>query len=218
MKKITITILIMMLCIVTKAQDHAFPTNEDGKYEFSEVVESDLSKATLYANATSWAVDFYDVDYKEALQLASEKEGRIVIKYFDGVLYGNNDNKSQFINLKREYLKYTLTIECKEKKYRYTINEIEINPCLDVAHPHETRLERLNECIKDKNGLEEQIRKLEKELSGKKLDKEKKRINDLIEKLNIQIKEHQFVYDEEYNIIDRIVKSLKKKMIKNNDF
>ena len=59
---------------------------------------------------------------------------------------------------------------------------------------------------------------MEQDLSGYKLEKEKKKINKLIDELDLEIKEHQTFYNGEYEIIDRIVKSLKKRMIKNNDF
>ena len=132
MKKTFFIVLNMLLCIIANAQDYSFPLNEDGEYEFSEVIETDLSKANLFANATSWAVNFYNENYKSALQLASEADGRIVIKYYDTVLYMKDRKKTQYFDDHFEYLQYTLTIECKEKKYRYTINEIEINPCLDI--------------------------------------------------------------------------------------
>lgn len=218
MKKIMILFLSILLSVFANAQVNAFPKNEEGKYEFSEVIETGLSKSTLYANAISWATSFYKDEYKEALQVASETEGRIIIKNYNIVFYKREKPKSDYINMEREYVEYTLTIDCKENKYRYVISDILINPSPVYDSPHEYRLEKINELNSEKEDLEKQIRVLDQTLSGKKIEKEKKKLSIKIDDLNTKIEEHQTYYDGENEVFDRIIQTLKKRMANNDDF
>lgn len=219
MKRILFLDLALLFVIAVYSQNYEFPKNADGEYEFSEVVESNLSKGTLFANATSWAMKFYEEDgYKNVVQLESELEGRLVIKDYDVVIDGYEvKNKSNF---RTEKVYYTLTIDCKDNKYRYVINEIKIkSPSsrfsmigsdLEWDVNRENHLETIGNLKRDKEMLESQIQNVK----GRKLSKLQKQLDEINEK----VKAETDMYYEEFTLFDRLINSLKKKMSTNSDF
>lgn len=219
MKRILFLDLALLFVIAVYSQNYEFPKNADGEYEFSEVVESNLSKGTLFANATSWAMKFYEEDgYKNVVQLESELEGRLVIKDYDVVIDGYEvKNKSNF---RTEKVYYTLTIDCKDNKYRYVINEIKIkSPSsrfsmigvdLEWDVNRENHLETISNLKRDKEMLESQIQNVK----GRKLSKLQKQLDEINEK----VKAETDMYYEEFTLFDRLINSLKKKMSTNSDF
>lgn len=219
MKRILFLDLALLFVIAVYSQNYEFPQNADGEYEFSEVVESNLSKGTLFANATSWAMKFYEEDgYKNVVQLESELEGRLVIKDYDVVIDGYEvKNKSNF---RTEKVYYTLTIDCKDNKYRYVINEIKIkSPSsrfsmigsdLEWDVNRENHLETISNLKRDKEMLESQIQNVK----GRKLSKLQKQLDEINEK----VKAETDMYYEEFTLFDRLINSLKKKMSTNSDF
>lgn len=219
MKRILFLDLALLFVIAVYSQNYEFPKNADGEYEFSEVVESNLSKGTLFANATSWAMKFYEEDgYKNVVQLESELEGRLVIKDYDVVIDGYEvKNKSNF---RTEKVYYTLTIDCKDNKYRYVINEIKIkSPSsrfsmigadLEWDVNRENHLETISNLKRDKEMLESQIQNVK----GRKLSKLQKQLDEINEK----VKAETDMYYEEFTLFDRLINSLKKKMSTNSDY
>lgn len=219
MKRILFLDLALLFVIAVYSQNYEIPKNADGEYEFSEVVESNLSKGTLFANATSWAMKFYEEDgYKNVVQLESELEGRLVIKDYDVVIDGYEvKNKSNF---RTEKVYYTLTIDCKDNKYRYVIDEIKIkSPSsqfsmigvdLEWDVNRENHLETISNLKRDKEMLESQIQNVK----GRKLSKLQKQLDEINEK----VKAETDMYYEEFNLFDRLINSLKKKMSTNSDF
>jgi hypothetical protein len=219
MKRILFLDLALLFVIAVYSQNYEFPKNADGEYEFSEVVESNLSKGTLFANATSWAMKFYEEDgYKNVVQLESELEGRLVIKDYDVVIDGYEvKNKSNF---RTEKVYYTLTIDCKDNKYRYVIDEIKIkSPSsrfsmigvdLEWDVNRENHLETISNLKRDKEMLESQIQNVK----GRKLSKLQKQLDEINEK----VKAETDMYYEEFTLFDRLINSLKKKMSTNSDF
>ena len=219
MKRILFLDLALLFVIAVYSQNYEFPKNADGEYEFSEVVESNLSKGTLFANATSWAMKFYEEDgYKNVVQLESELEGRLVIKDYDVVIDGYEvKNKSNF---RTEKVYYTLTIDCKDNKYRYVIDEIKIkSPSsrfsmigsdLEWDVNRENHLETISNLKRDKEMLESQIQNVK----GRKLSKLQKKLDEINEK----VKAETDMYYEEFTLFDRLINSLKKKMSTNSDF
>ena len=221
MKRVLFSFFSLVVVIVGYSQNFQFPKNADGEYEFSEVVESNLSKETLFANATSWAIKFYeDSGYKNVVQLESESDGRLVIKDYDAVIFKCKvKNETE---LRTEKIYYTLAIDCKDNKYRYVINEIKIKSQssssrfsligIDIEWDvnHEARLETINKLKHDKKVLETQMQ----HVKGRKLSKTQKQLDEI----NEQIKMETEVYNEEFNVFDRLINSLKKKMSTNNGF
>lgn len=220
MKKCLLTLLVILFACFVNAQDYSFPKNNDGEYEFTEVVNTNQMKSILFSNATAWAIDFYEEHgYKNVVQLESEVDGRMIIKDYDVVLDGYSLKKEKPLETVKVY--YTLTIDCKDNKYRYIINDIAIkSPSnssafgglfgLEWDMTHETHLEEIKKCeqqIDSINGLTQNAK-------GKKL----KKLQAQIEDLNEKIKSEKDMYKEEFLIFDRLIKTLKKKMATNSNF
>lgn len=219
MKRILFTVLTLAVAVVGYSQNFQFPKNADGGYEFSEVVESNLSKATLFANATSWAMKYYEEDgYKNVVQLESELDGRLVIKDYDVVIDGYEVKHKT--NFRSEHIYYILTIDCKDNKYRYVINDIKIkSPSssfsligsdIEWDVNREDHLETISILKQDKEMLETQMQNAK----GRKISKLQKQLDEINEK----IKAETDMYNEEYELFNRLIKSLKKKMATNSDF
>ena len=191
--------------------------SEDGEYEFSEIVEVNLSKATLFANATSWAMKFYkDEGYKNVVQLESESDGRLIIKDY-GLVIDEYELKTK-TNYRKEKIYYTLTIDCKDNKYRYIISDIRIRipaqsligSYIEYNVKHEGHLKTIEDLNRNKENIEEQI----PNVKGKKLSKLQKELDEI----NNKIKAETDIYNDEFNFFDGLIKSLKKKMSTNSDF
>lgn len=92
-----------------------FPENDIGELEFSEVVECNMSKDSLFNNAKNWAVNtFYD--YKEVLQYEDKEVGKLIVKG----LY-KPEQASNVLNNESEDFWFTITFDFKDNKYRYKV-------------------------------------------------------------------------------------------------
>lgn len=219
MKRFCVLFPILFLGVVVYSQDFSFNKNENGEYEFSEVVETNLSKSTMFKNATSWAMDYFKEEgFNNVVKFCSEAEGRIIIKNFNLIL-NDVDIKKGKTHYGKENLYYTVTIDCKDNKYRYIINDISIKTLsyfplsggdMEYDMKHETHLENINTYKLEKDSLIS----LKNDLKGRKLTKAQNQIDEVEDK----IKGEMEMYNEEYFIINRLINSLKKAMAKNSDF
>ena len=219
MKKYLFTTLMMVCGIIAQAQDYSFPKNEDGKYEFSEVINNNLSKSTLFANSTSWAMEYFKEEgFQNVVQFCSETDGRIIIKNY-GVVLNDIEIKKGKSHFGKENVNYTLTIDCKENKYRYIINDITIKKLsysslygndMEWDMTHERHLENITAYNHEKDSLNSLV----PNLKGKKLTKIQNQISEVEDK----IKGEKEMYNDEFAIFERLINSLKKKMLANTDF
>lgn len=219
MKRILLAILALAVTTYGFSHSLQFPKNTDGEYEFSEVVESKLTQGTLYANATSWAMNYYEEHgYKNVVQLESRLDGRLVIKDYDVILDGYEDKNKSIIRIEKIY--YTLTIDCKDNKYRYVINDIKIKSPSSEFAPigidlewdvnREDHLETISNLKRDKETLEAQMQNVK----GRKLSKIQKQVDEINEK----IKEKTKTYNDEFALFEGLINSLKESMSTDNDF
>jgi len=202
------------------SQEKTFPKNANNEYEFSEVVEIGLSKQTLFANALSWAMSFYE-DYKSVVQTESESDGRLVIKDYELILYPQKTEERVY---------YTLTIDCKDNKYRYVFNDIKIKDYTPDKYSivlgismgwdvnHEQHLEKIKELSEERSNIEKQMQNASATLKGGKLKKTTKKLQALLDDINDNLAKEEFLYNDEFNTFDRLINSLKKKMSENTDF
>ena len=219
MKRFCVLSSFLFFGIVVYSQDCSFNKNENGEYEFSEVVESNLSKSTLFKNATSWAMDYFKEEgFNNVVEYCSETEGRIIIKYIDLIL-NNVEIKKGISHFGKENLYFTLTIDCKDNKYRYIINDIIIKELayfplygndMEYDMTHEKHIEMIDAYKHEKDSLNS----LKPNLKGKKLSK----LQNQIDEVDDKIKGEMEMYNDEYLVINRLIKSLKKEMAKNSDF
>ncbi len=114
MKKVVLLIALLVTFLSINAQNFykIEKTDEFGK---SEVVEEQLTKDNLFVNAKSWISSTYK-DYKAVVQFEDKEAGKISLKAISEAYDVSNLNGTRF--------RYTITIECKEGRYRYTINDI----------------------------------------------------------------------------------------------
>lgn len=140
MKKPLLALLIFFTILKSNAQIKIDSTGS--VYTYSEVVSLSKLKNALFENAQVWAADKYP-DYKEAVNYENKQIGKIVIKTAEDIPGGD----AKFV--------YTLTIDCKDKKYRAVISDVKIhqhNSIVDEWHtwPFEFFIENFQ---KDKKRL-----------------------------------------------------------------
>ena len=125
MKQISITLLLFIFVFTTNAQDFNLPVNGNGEVEFREIVQSNLSSSLLFANAKEWIAKTFG-DYKKVLQYEDAQNFKVIIK---GKIPTNeyvNNYSGLIIQEWSEIIDFTLTIECKDKRYRYIIDGISL--------------------------------------------------------------------------------------------
>ena len=109
------TVLFAAMPLVSIAQN--LPTDaETKKISFQETVECDtLTKDVLYERAQQWIKNYYKsdrYDMNDVVKLRLMKEGNFIIKLTYDYKYKSDNN-----------IKYMITIESKEGKYRYTLTD-----------------------------------------------------------------------------------------------
>ncbi|MEA5260639.1 DUF4468 domain-containing protein [Arcicella aquatica] len=107
MKKTLIIALSLLMSTYTFCQTPS-------SFDREEVVEVKNTKAKLYANAQTWIAKTFG-DYKSVIQFEDKEQGRLIIKGLSDL--GINSYPD---------FKYTITIDVKENKYRYSINDIQM--------------------------------------------------------------------------------------------
>jgi len=192
------------------SQDKIFPIAADGEIEFSEVIEINNTKSKLYANAKEWIAKTFG-DYKEVIQFEDANDGKLIMKGMSDVSSESNGSK--------ESLSFTITIECKDKKYRYRINDVLVHQTIMLAgtpiHPIPSsplqHLESKNSFGKEKESL------LSKDVSRM----NKKALLEHQNKITVlenSVKNEQYEYDKEYDAVNVIINSLKYAMSQNDEF
>ncbi|HOZ13379.1 MAG TPA: DUF4468 domain-containing protein [Tenuifilaceae bacterium] len=212
MKKLLLITLVSLCFSNIKSQD--FPKNANGEVEFTEVIETNLSKAKLYSNAQEWIAKTFG-DYKSVIQLEDNENGKLIIKGNSNV---NCQGRTEVMQTK-EKISYTLTIEVKEGKYRYKVDNVFITQSIYA----------LGSTIYSKpfSPLEhlELMAKYSKELDSlQKVDitkMKKKLLTEHQEKITINenyLKNENLFYKDEYTTIVQLIDSLKKSILINDDF
>lgn len=221
MKKILM--ILVMGVLVTKincySQDYSFPKNNEGEDEFSEVITTNISKDAMFANAQEWIAKTFG-DYKSVIQFENKDEGKLIIKGISKVSYPQSNTI--------EKINYTITIECKDNRYKYTISDIQIfvhsyivggtrEFNYDITHEqhrvdiqknnnsidyYNVQIDSLNNIKKQTNKIEESIENYEQYKKGYKT----------------KIEESMYFYKSEYDSIFQLIESLKKSMQKNNNW
>jgi hypothetical protein len=215
MKQSIIRLLALFL-IIGSVNAQEFPKNESGQIEFLEVLEVNLPKEKLYANAKEWVAKTFG-NYKSAIQLEDDPNYRLIIKGVSPIDYISSTVVA--VVTTSEKVSYTISIDCKDNKYRYIFNDILVHRSYDVlGSPVD-----LAPFNPDKNldDIQSRIKEIN-ELENKDLSKMKKRqIEDHKGDLKYKIREKyesKTFYKLEYERIQSLIQSLKKSMIVNNDF
>ena len=169
MKQISITLLLFIFVFTTNAQDFNLPVNGNGEVEFREIVQSNLSSSLLFANAKEWIAKTFG-DYKKVLQYEDAQNFKVIIK---GKIPTNeyvNNYSGLIIQEWSEIIDFTLTIECKDKRYRYIIDGISLiktetssvfGSIPETATITESLLKKKDEDIEYQNNITEYRLKLD---------------------------------------------------------
>lgn len=198
-----------------------FPKNDNGEIEFTEIVETPLKKDVLYANAKEWVAKTFG-DYKSVLQFEDNDNCKLIIKGISETEYyiAFKQKNTMQETATMEKVKYTITIECKDGRYRYKIGDILAIPITlavgadwtpgDPFSPmvHKQNIESINKLLTNLRAIETSSMK-------------KKALNEhqiLISNLETSISHKLAFYSNEYEAIVGIINSLKNAMQTNNSF
>ncbi|MDR6564683.1 MULTISPECIES: DUF4468 domain-containing protein [unclassified Arcicella] len=197
MKKTLIIALSLLMSTYTFCQTPS-------SFDREEVVEVKNTKAKLYANAQTWIAKTFG-DYKSVIQFEDKEQGRLIIK-------GLSDLNVEFY----PNFKYTITIDVKENKYRYSITEINIgfagtSNFVSSYSSIEKTLLGLNSV---KSKLDNILALSTSSMSKKELKKYEEEVNGLKVGYNSYSSRISNVKD----ILDTISNSLKTAMKSNDDF
>lgn len=107
----------MVIC-----QIDSIPKNVGGKYEYSGVIQVDSANATkLYSNAKLFIIDEFKSG-KDVTQLNDDNTKTVAGSGTDKIVL-----KGYVGSAIDKYLKFKILIQCKDNKYKYTINNFEIS-------------------------------------------------------------------------------------------
>lgn len=204
-----------------------FNIDEQGKESYTEVVESKLSKDNLFSNAQEWVAKTFG-DYKSVIQFENKDDGKLILKGFSSIDYVAKTS----ISSTTEKLKYIITIECKDLKYRFIISDIEIershhifgSPTIDLK-TRSYHLELIDGYGNDLKKHKAKIDSLESINMESLKKKDVKKTNQLlIDTIEREKWTKQWYDDEnillrkEHDAIVSLSESLKKAMSKDNSF
>jgi len=189
-------LLILILGTIPAISQVTDPVN----LEYTEVFESQNSKDNLFKNAKTWIAKSFG-EYNKVLQFEDREAGKIVIK-------GITEMPVGLVS----HIKYILTIDVKENKYRFAMTDIEqgINVSGLIYLP--VRRDIHSKFYEDRNNeIENKIKLTKKKKEIVELTSDKKTNQDALRD-NIEI--HARI-DEE---VKRMQVSLQSALNKNDEF
>jgi len=216
MKKL-LFFLITILALFFNANAQEYPCNEYGEIEFTEViVNSELPQNILHSNAKTWAAKIFG-DYKRSVQLEDNDNFKLIVKGASEVPYISKSAKGMIQTMYK--INYTITIESREGRYKYLINDIFLIRIMSILG-NITNGDPISPLLHLKN-IDNYSQKLiilkETDISKMKkneIEKHNEDINDY-ERL---IKDEQIFFEFEYREIQNIINSLKIGMNINNEW
>ena len=121
MKKIFLVIILFFTLGNVLGQDELpeiFPRDENGKIIFTEVVQVDstLNQSQLFGNAKLFFANTFK-SAKDVIQLEDKENGRIVGKGLSNIYI-------TVLTPVKMKLHYSILIECKDGRYKYTIYDL----------------------------------------------------------------------------------------------
>ena len=138
--------------------------------------------------------------------------------------------KPKIINdlwFKYESAYYKITIDCKEHKYRYRINDIILKEIKNYTYSeidieenvtHEDHILKSQLAQGSKQRAKQELETAKNTLKGNKLIKETERITNKISHYDEEIEYESDMYKAEFLFFDLLSKSIKKKMAVDDDF
>lgn len=219
MKNVLLLLAFFIGCL-TNINGQDFPTNEMGEIEFVEVVETSLSKDKLYANAKEWVAKTFG-DYKSVIQFEDDSNKKLIIKGISPIDFTSATVKvDNFVGMSStEELDYTITIECKDNKYRYIVDNINVFRTYKIlGSPVKSKPFSPTKNLQDIISRKAELEKLESINTSKLKKKELEKHNNQIDLIKRSINEAEIFYRLEFETMKSLVESLKRSIIIDNDF
>ncbi len=228
MKKIVFLLFfIASISMNCKSQNFSLPIDSTGDVSYQEVVNSNLSKDQLYANAQEWIAKTFG-DYKNVIQFEDKKNGKLILKGTSYVKHYVEVNIAGMNISNSERIQFTLTIECRDNKYRYTLDNIFVIFSTSSQDFERSIFYRINNVESSKKKIEHLNQVLENLKNMDITSYKKKQLKEHQNKINIieqQIKDElsnietdtEFI-NSELESINSVITSLKKAMSKNDKF
>ncbi|CAN5243939.1 hypothetical protein BH09BAC1_BH09BAC1_20220 [soil metagenome] len=141
MKRIALSFMILFLALAVKGQPPVPIEDGTGRVVYTEVVTvAGASQAELYKRLDRWFNTFYK-NAGSIIQSQDAAAGKIEGKHTFYIYNEVNGKKNQY-----GQVKYTITVEAKEGKYRYKLDDIYyfqvpklyVEKWLDPAAPNKT--------------------------------------------------------------------------------
>lgn len=114
MKKVHFLLLILsFVSFCCFGQDGYLPLDNQKKIVYTDVATLEKPKDVLFQNAQKWIVKTFG-NYQNAVVSENKQAGKLVLNTYTPV------STPSF-----EYLRYTMTVDCEDNKYRVIINDLE---------------------------------------------------------------------------------------------
>lgn len=233
MKKLLILFLLLFSLPAYSQLDSFIPEDFRLHDEYQDVVETGLSDILMYSNAKEWIAKTFG-DYKAVIQFEEETTKKLIIKgrsFIDYSRYLGDGRDTYF----KEDIGFTITIECRDKKFRYTISNIIIISDIDgEISENENNYHHVyfNNNYSDLNDSKEALKNLENRIDpllNRKLNKKEKedlynlRLSfsqtlDYIKYTTYKCDTHVAFQKKDNEAVNSLILSLKKAMTANNNF
>jgi hypothetical protein len=126
-----------------------FPRDDKGIVRFQEVVPVEgATVAELHTRAKLWAARAFK-SAKDAIQLDDAQAGRLILR---------GSHQDVFGGVTPVWYLFTLTVESKEGRYRWTLDQVECSPGPGRSWPIEKELTKQGVGIFTKTAIHERFR------------------------------------------------------------
>ena len=228
MKKIILFFLFVVIIVSNiKSQNYDLPIDSTGNVVYQGVVHCNLSKNKLYANAQEWIAKTFG-NYKSVIQLEDKQNDKLILKGTTAVKHFVEANIGGMTISNSEQIGFTLTIECRNNKYRYTMDNIDVIFQTGGQDFERSIFDRINEVKTSRNKikiLKNQLHTLKEINTSSYKKRQLKKYQNNIDLLKQQIeyessnvKDNVEFIDSELEAINVVIQSLKKAMVKADNF
>lgn len=126
-----------------------FPRDQTGRVRFQEVVSVDgVPAADLYSRAKLWAARAFK-SAKDVIQLDDPASGRLVLRGM---------HSEPYMGAHEVWYRFTLAVEVKEGRYRWTLDQVEYTPDGGRGWPIERELTAAGVGIVTRKAVHERFR------------------------------------------------------------
>lgn len=124
MKKIFLFTILIFFYTLSWGQLNYNDIILDNGNSYSKVFNASSSAKSKHLNAKEWVAKTFG-DYKSVLQFEDDENYKLIIKGFSNLITKNSSEANGLVNITViPKMSYTLTIDCKDDKYRIKIEDI----------------------------------------------------------------------------------------------